>query len=95
MPPGAMMGGPPPGLAQLPPGPPGMGAPPMGGGDPVSTLTAAVGQMDAQKQQQDAVATTMLMALASALQDQASPQAVAAQASPGPMLPATQGMAGS
>lgn len=87
-----MLGQPPPGMA------PGMGAPPpapMGGGSPVAALGAAVAGLDQQQQMVDAAATNALMALASALQDQASPQAVAAQSSPGPLLPNTQGMPGS
>lgn len=81
------MGGPPPGLAQLPPQPPGMGAPPIGGGDPVSQLSTMVGGLQQQQAQNDAAAQGALMVLGQLLSQQASPQAVDAQSSPGPMVP--------
>lgn len=93
VPAGAMLGPPPQGLAQLPPGPPGMGATPMGG-NPVQALSATVAGIEQQQAQQDAAATSALMMLAQLLGDQASPEAVAAQTSPSPGLP-TAPMAGS
>lgn len=82
-----MLSPPPPGagLAQLPPGPPGMGAPPQG--NPVQALSGAVAGLEQQQQQQDAAATGALMMLAQLLGNQASPEAVAAQTSPSPGLP--------
>lgn len=82
------LGPPPAGLAQLPPGPPGMGAPPMGG-DPVTALSTMVGGLQQQQQQTDAAATGALMVLGQLLSQQASPQAIDAQSSPGPMVPNT------
>lgn len=84
------MSGPPPGLAQLPPGPPGMGAPPMGG-DPVTQLSTMVGGLQQQQAQNDAAATGALMVLGQLLSQQASPQAIDAQSSPGPMVPQAPG----
>jgi hypothetical protein len=82
-----MVGGPPPGLTGPPAGMAGPPPAPLGGGSPVQALGAAVAQLDSQQQMQDAAATNALMALAQALDGQASPQAVAAQSSPGPGLP--------
>jgi hypothetical protein len=73
--------GPPPGpsLAQLPPGPPGMGAPPPPA-DPISQLSSAA-------QGLTAAGEGAMMILAQLLGQQASPEAMAAQTSPGPALP--------
>jgi outer membrane protein TolC len=86
-----MMGPPPQGLAQLPPGPPGMGAPPP---DPVEALSTAAAGMQQQQAQLQAGATGAMMALAQILGQQASPEAEAAQTSPGPMLPPSAGAPG-
>lgn len=64
-----------------------MGAPPMAGGDPVSQLAAQVGQLQQQQAGTDAAAQGALMVLGQLLSQQASPQAVDAQSSPGPMVP--------
>jgi hypothetical protein len=77
--------GPPPGagLAQLPPGPPGMGTPPPP--NPIEQLSQAADGLTQAGQ-------GAMMILAQLLGQQASPEAVAAQTSPGPMLPSGPGM---
>lgn len=74
------------------PGP--MGAPPMGAPmappppqDPVAALSAAAAGMQQQVASQQAAASGAMMILAQMLGDQASPEAQAAQTSPGPLGP--------
>lgn len=74
-------GGPPPG--------PAMGAPPMGGpqlgGDPISSLSQAAAGLQQDVASKQAAASGAMMVLAQMLGDQPSPQAEAAQSSPGPL----------
>jgi hypothetical protein len=78
VPAGAMLGGPPPGMGAPPMGPPGLGGPPPAPADPVSQLSsAASGLMQAGQ--------TAMMALAQLLGQSASPEAIGAQTSPGPL----------
>jgi hypothetical protein len=88
------LGGPPPGLAQLPPMAPGAGLPPAPT-DPVSQLSQQVMGLQQLQQSQDAAATGASMMLAQLLANEASPEAVAAQSSPSPGLPNVGAISGS
>lgn len=85
--------GPPGGLAALPPGPPG-GMPQAAPADPVAQLTVATMALQNQAQQgqqmqaqAETAASGTLQALAQLMATQASPEAVGAQSSPGPLAP--------
>jgi hypothetical protein len=66
-----------------------MGAAPV---DPVQQLSTVASGLEQDVAAKQAAASGAMMALAQMLAQQASPEAVAAQTSPGPMLPSGAGM---
>ena len=85
------LGGPPPGLAQLPPMAPGAGLPP----SPAAGLLQQATGLQQASDTINAAATSAQMLLAQMLGDQASPEAMAAQSSPSPGLPNVGAISGS